>query len=84
LKNKNAGGVLIPEKIYPSLLTDSTARDLEVWADLVELIRLHNASWYHGEGGDAMVDEGTRQCEDGATKPIPVVLPAPPRLPVPH
>jgi hypothetical protein len=42
-RNKNAAGVPIPDKIYPNLLTDSTARDLEAGADLVELIRLYNA-----------------------------------------
>jgi hypothetical protein len=42
-RNKNAASVPIPEKMYPNLLTNSTARDLEAGADLVELIRLYNA-----------------------------------------
>jgi hypothetical protein len=43
LRNKNAFGVSIPEKMYPNLLMDSTVRDLEARADLVEFIRLYNA-----------------------------------------
>jgi hypothetical protein len=37
-RNKNAASVPIPEKMYPNLLTDNIARDLEVGADPVELI----------------------------------------------
>jgi hypothetical protein len=77
LRNKNAASVSIPEKIYPNLLTDSTARDLEVGADLVEFMRLYNASWYRDEGGDAMVDEGTRQRGDASAAPALAPTPTP-------
>jgi hypothetical protein len=43
-RNKNTAGVPIREKMYPNLLTDSTARDLEARADPAELIRLYNGS----------------------------------------
>jgi hypothetical protein len=60
-KNKSAAGVPIREKMYPNLLTDSTARDLEVGADPAILIRLYNGGWYRDDGGDAVVDEAARQ-----------------------
>lgn len=59
-RNKNAIVVSLLEKMYPSLLTDSTVKDLEAGTDPVELIQLHNASWYHDNGGNAMVDKGAR------------------------
>jgi hypothetical protein len=75
-RNKNAIGVPILEKMYPNLLTNSTTRDLEAGVDLVELIRLYNASWYRDQGGDAMVEEGARQHGDVTAVPVPALATA--------
>jgi hypothetical protein len=82
-RNKNAAGVPIPKKIYPNLLTDSIARDLEAGANPVELIQLYNAGWYRDEGGDAVVDEGARQHGDASAAPAPAPLPALTTAPAP-
>jgi hypothetical protein len=79
--NKNAAGVPIREKMYPNLLTASTARDLEGGADPAELIWLYNAGWYRHVGGDAMVDEAARQVGDASGAPEPVLAPAPAAMP---
>jgi hypothetical protein len=65
--------------MYPNLLTDNTARDLEAGTDLVELIQLYNVGWYRDDGGDAMADDGARQHGDASTAPAPA--PARPRAP---
>jgi hypothetical protein len=62
--------------MYPNLLTDSTARDLEAGTDPVELIRLYNAGWYRDDGGDAVVEEAARQAGDVSGAPAPAAAPA--------
>ena len=43
-RNKNAARIPIPEKMYPNLLTDNRARDMEAGIDPMELIRLYNSN----------------------------------------
>jgi hypothetical protein len=82
-RNKSAAGVPIREKMYPNLLTDNTARDLEAGVDLVELIRLNNDGRYRDDGGDAVVEEAARQARDASGAPAPAVEAAPPATPAP-
>jgi hypothetical protein len=61
---KDSTGLPFQEKIYPNLLTNSIAKDLEAGKDPLELILVHNSGWLLEECSERMPDDASRQGKD--------------------
>jgi hypothetical protein len=50
----------IQEKMYPNLVIDSTARNLEARAHPLKFIHMYNTGWLLEEVGNRMADDALR------------------------